>query len=257
MTRIFLLIIALQFAGSVFAQDYEREQRWTNEVVPDLVVGEAVKIEAASGRAFLGLYTKGNDSKPALVIVHGIGVHPDHGVIGVLRVKLADLGYTTLSIQMPVLAKEKMADDYYPALFPDASDRIGKAAVWLRAKGHRSLMLVSHSMGSWMANVYLDQTADAPYTAWICMGLTGGFRARIAGISWPMLNLKMPILDVYGENDLPASVNAAARRARSIADNPNAKQVRIAGADHFYAKRENNLVEEIDTWLKSLPLPQR
>jgi pimeloyl-ACP methyl ester carboxylesterase len=253
MIRILLFFVVLQFAGGVFAQDYEREQRWANEVVPDLVVGEAVKIEASSGRTFLGLYARGNDSNPVLVIVHGIGVHPDHGAIGILRVKLADLGYTTLSIQMPVLAKEKMADDYYPAVFPDASDRIGKAAAWLRAKGHRSLVLVSHSMGSWMANVYLDQTADASYAAWICMGLTGGFRARIAGISWPTLNLKLPILDVYGENDLPASVNAAARRARSIAGIPHVKQVRIAAADHFYAKRENSLVEEIDTWLKSLP----
>jgi pimeloyl-ACP methyl ester carboxylesterase len=257
MIRILLFCIVVQFTGSVFAQDYEREQRWANEIVPDLVVGEAVNIDAASGRAFLGLYAKGGDSKLALVIVHGIGVHPDHGVIGVLRVKLADLGYTTLSIQMPVLAREKMADDYYPAVFPDASDRIGKAGAWLRAKGHRSLVLVSHSMGSWMANVYLDQAADAPYAAWICMGLTGGFRTRIAGINWPMLNLKMPILDVYGENDLPPSVNAAARRARSIADIANAKQIRIAGADHFYAKRENSLVEEIDTWLKSLPSQQR
>lgn len=248
-----LCAVALLLAIDGGAQDFEREQRWANEIVPDLVVGDAVKIEAASGRPFLGLYAKGSDAKPALVIVHGIGVHPDHGVIGVVRTKLTDLGYTTLSIQMPVLAKEKMADDYYPALFPDASDRIGKAAAWLRAKGHRSLILISHSMGSWMSNVYLDQTADAPYAAWVCMGLTGGFRTRIAGINWPMLGVKIPILDVYGENDLPPSVSAAGRRARSIAGIPHAKQVRIAGADHFYAKQENKLVAEIDAWIASLP----
>ncbi len=39
-----------------------------------------------------------------VVVVHGLGVHPDWGLIGGLRTGLADAGYVTLSVQMPVLA---------------------------------------------------------------------------------------------------------------------------------------------------------
>jgi pimeloyl-ACP methyl ester carboxylesterase len=169
-----------------------------------------------------------------------------------MRVKLNDLGYTTLSIQMPVLGKDKGADDYYPALFPDAASRIASAAEWLNVKGYKRVVLISHSMGSWMSNVYLDQTPATPYAAWVCTGLTGGFRSRMLGIDWPMLNVKIPILDVYGENDLKPNLNAAARRASAIAGNAKSRQVLVDGADHFYDKREAKLVEEIDRWLGQL-----
>jgi pimeloyl-ACP methyl ester carboxylesterase len=187
--------------------------------------------------------------------VHGIGVHPDHGVIGSLRIRLADAGYTTLSIQMPVLEKEKMANDYYPALFPDALDRIDKAVIFLKAKGAERVVLISHSLGSWMSNVYLDQHSPAPFAGWVCMGLTGGFQSRVLGLNLPMLSVKIPILDVYGEKDLPPSLNAASRRASAIADLPNSRQVRIEGADHFYTGREAALSTEIQSWLASLTTP--
>jgi pimeloyl-ACP methyl ester carboxylesterase len=245
------LIIFL--AGDANAQDYAREKRWHDEILPTLVVGEATYISAKSGEKFLGLYATVPNSKTALLIVHGIGVHPDHGVIGALRVSLADAGYTTLSIQMPVLEKDKMANDYYPALFPDALDRIDKAALFLKSKGADRIVLISHSLGSWMSNVYLDQTTSPPIAAWVCMGLTGGFQSRVLGMNLPRLSVKLPIFDVYGEKDLPPSLAAAARRATAIADLAHSRQVRIDGADHFYAGKEAALSMAIQSWIKSLP----
>jgi surfactin synthase thioesterase subunit len=98
------------------------------------------------------------------------------GVTGLLRAKLSDIGYTTLAIQMPVQSKDAKVEDYFPPLFPDAADRMAKAADWLRAKGHTNVVLLSHSMGAWMANEYLDKAhASTPYKGWIVMGLTGGY----------------------------------------------------------------------------------
>ena len=119
-----LAIAATAIALPASAQDFEREKRWAAEVTPALVVGDAVQIKASSGREFLGLYTEAKNAKAALVLVHGVGLHPDHGVIGILRTRLADLGYTTLSIQMPVQAREAGVDDYYPKVF-----QIGRAHV--------------------------------------------------------------------------------------------------------------------------------
>ena len=240
------LVALLLAATAARAQDYEREKRWADEVVPGLVVGDAAWIEAASGRKFLGLYAPAKDAKGALVIVHGIGVHPDHGVIGVLRSRLNDLGYSTLAIQMPVLAADKRSDDYYPKLFPDAIDRIRKAAAWLVAKDGPRVAIVSHSMGSWMTNAYFDATPDSPFRAWACLGLTGGY-------SWGAYSSPRPLLDVYGENDLEPSVNAAWRRRMTLATGAaGSRQAMIAGTDHFYARKEGELAATLAEWFASV-----
>ena len=230
--------------ATAHAQDYEREKRWAEEVAPGVVVGDAVRIKAASGRDFLALYTEAGKAKPAIVLVHGVGVHPDFGVIGILRAKLADLGYTTLAIQMPVQGKDATVDDYFPKVFPDAADRMVKAAEWLKAKGHANIVLLSHSMGAWMANEYLDRAHEStPYRAWIVMGLTGGY-------SWGMRRYGMPILDVHGEQDLAPVLGAAGRRKFALKESNGSRQVRIAGADHHYTGRETDLVTSIDAFLR-------
>ena len=249
-----LILSAFLVTTVTQAQDYEREKRWAAEVVPTIVVGDAVQIKTSSGREFLGIYTEAkaaapapaNAAKPALVLAHGVGVNPDFGVIGILRARMADLGYTTLSIQMPVASKEATVDDYYPKAFPDAADRMARAAEWLKTKGHARVALVSHSMGAWMANEYLDkQHAQTPYQAWVVMGLTGGY-------SWTMRRYKFPILDVYGEKDIEPVLKADSRRRSALDSNNGSRQVRIAGADHHYDKREAELAAAIDSFLREV-----
>ena len=96
--RIFPFLFLLAAFGAA-AQDYEREKRWAAEIVPNIVIGDAVQIPGV-GRTFLGIFTESKIPKTAILLVHGVGVHPDYGVIGVLRAALSDLGYTTLSIQI-------------------------------------------------------------------------------------------------------------------------------------------------------------
>ena len=47
-------ILAIALASQAApAQDYAREKKWADEFVPAIVVGDAVKIRAASGRDFV------------------------------------------------------------------------------------------------------------------------------------------------------------------------------------------------------------
>ena len=236
----FLLALVAFAAG---AQDYDREKRWAAEIVPNLVVGEAVQIPIAS-RTFLGIYTEAKTPKPAILLVHGVGVHPDHGIIGTLRASLADLGYTTLSIQMPVQKSDAGLNDYYPKVFPEAVERIGAGAQWLKAKSASKIVLLSHSMGSWMSNVYYEQTREPPFAAWICMGLTGGYGG--------MQNVHVPVLDMYGEHDLPPVLRADSRRRAALRSITGSKQVMIPGADHHYIVKEKALVESIRDFIEAL-----
>lgn len=223
--------------GAAAAQDLEREKRWASEVVPNLVVGDAVSIRAE--REFLGIYAEVKDAKTAVLLVHGMGVHPDHGVIGSLRALLADLGYATLSLQMPVQRAEAGAEDY-PVLFPEAAERIQAGARWLADKGHPRIVLLSHSMGSRMANAYLERATADLFAGWVSLGITADYSKFAA--------LRLPVLDVYAENDFPAVLAASPRRRAALAAAGSA-QVMIPGADHYYTGRERELAAAVAAFL--------
>ena len=235
-----LLLAFLLVAGGATAQDYEREKRWAAEVVPNLVVGEAVSIRAR--REFLGIFTEVKGAKTAVLLVHGMGVHPDHGVTGILRASLADLGHATLSIQMPLQRSEAAADDY-PALFAEAAERIQAGAAWLAGKGHARMALLSHSMGSRMANTYFERAAKVPFAAWVSLGITSDY-AKVGA-------LRVPVLDVYAENDFPAVLEANPRRRAALGVAGSA-QVMVPRADHYYTGREKELATEIHAFLARL-----
>ena len=236
--RFFSTVLLLLCALSVSAADYGREKKWADEVSPGIVVGDPVYLELKQGHKFLTLLTEAKDAKAALVIVHGMGIHPDWGMVGTLRTQLADQGYTTLSVQMPVLAADAKAEQY-AADFPEAAERIGVAVDFLTAKGYKKIAVVSHSMGSRMSRQYVMKHQNN-LAAWASLGIGGG--DTYAGI-------RIPVLDLYGENDLPPVLKHVKERAASLKGNAGAKQVKMPKADHFYSNHEAEMVEAVKDFL--------
>lgn len=238
-----LSVIGLFFSGWVLASpvapDYGREKKWADEIVPGLVVGDAVYLETPrTQHKFLTLYTPVPDARTAAIVIHGTGIHPDWGLVGTLRTALADRGITTLSIQMPILAADVKSEAYH-ALFPEAAARIAVAVDFLKAKGYERIALVSHSMGSRMSSVYLTRKPDAAVKAWASLGLPqGDYRS-----------LKLPVMDLYGANDLPQVVDNAGKRKRTLGAVPGSRQVVIPLADHFFNGRENEMVNMVAIFL--------
>ncbi|MHB9103375.1 MAG: DUF3530 family protein [Sulfuricella sp.] len=241
--RFIVTALLVLFSLSAFAADYAREKKWADEIAPGIVVGDPVYLELKQGHKFLTLLTEAKDAKAALVIVHGMGIHPDWGMVGTLRTELADQGYTTLSVQMPVLAADAKAEGYL-ATFPEAASRIGVAVNFLSAKGYKKIAIVSHSMGSRMSRVYVKKHQNN-LVAWASLGIGGG--DTYAGIS-------IPVLDLYGENDLPPVLKHAKERAASLKGNVGAKQASVPEADHFYNNHEAEMVKAVKDFLdQTLP----
>lgn len=236
-----LACVLTLLCASASAQDYARERRWAQEIVPDVVVGDAVYLRQANRHEFLGLYVSVKNANAAVLLVHGRSVQPNFGIIGVLRVALADMGYTTLAIQMPVLAASVKSSEYYPKVFPDALERIRIGARWLRARGYSKVVLLSHGLGSWMANVYFNETRHTPFAAWVCLGRTGTFG--------PLKYVKAPVLDVYGQRDLPSVLRTVAVRRAELSHIPGSAQVMIHGTGHFYTGKESELAAVIGRFI--------
>ena len=242
-------LFALFFAPIAMGADYEREKRWADEITPGIVVGAPVYLQTRNGRKFLNLYTEAAKAKAAVIVVHGRGIHPDWGLIGVLRTGLAERAYTTLSVQMPVLAADAAGDVYLPH-FPEAGERLAAATRFLQAKGYKKIALVSHSMGARMSSDYLKNNPAAPLFAWVSISITNDTLGSL-GV------LKFPVLDLYGENDLPQVLENNKARAQAIEKIKGSVQIMAPQAEHFFNDRDDALIGYVKRFLDGALLALR
>jgi acetyl esterase/lipase len=205
------------------------------------MVGDAVWLAQKNGHKFLGLFVdKKEKSKGALIIAHGRGWSPDFELYGTLRTRLAEAGYSTLSIQLPVLPSTAILGLYRP-LYPDARERFQLAVNYLKAKGHANIGIVSHSLGATMANQYLIRTDDTTVKAWVFIGILQGLEE--------MYRIRIPTLDVYGSDDWSVTVWAAPERAQQLRGHAGSGQVMVPGAKHFFEGKEDELVKIVSGFL--------
>ena len=236
------MLAALLVAGSELAPaaDDTREDRWAQEVVPSLVVGEPVYLATSARPRVLAILTRPDGvSKGGVVVVHGLGVHPDWGLIGGVRGLLADAGFTTLSVQMPVLAADAPRDDY-AGTFVEAGDRIAAAAAWLHAHGSARVALVTHSMGAAMANAYLARPDALALAAWAPVGMPADFA----------IQPREPVLDVLAEREMPQVNDTAPLRLPRLPRDRCSRQITIAGTDHYFENRQKELAAAIVGFLE-------
>ncbi len=237
----FIICLLIINIDAYAAPDYAREKRWAAQVAPDILTGEVVYLTQKNQHKFLGIYTKAQKNKMAVIVVHGMGVHPNWGIISLLRLQLAEHGYTTFSIQMPILAANASYKSY-ATLFPDAVDRLKVAVSHLNNLGYKRITIVSHSNGSRMSREYLLDN-PASLTAWAALSLTQGDTFK---------GIKVPILDLYGEKDLPHVLASAAKRKASFENVSASKQITIPNADHFFNLHENQMIKTVITFLDGL-----
>lgn len=204
------------------------------------MVGDAVWLQQKNGHKFLSLYTEAKNAKVGLIIAHGRGWSPDFELYGTLRTRLAEMGYTTLSIQLPVLPSTAILGLYVP-LYPDARERFQLAVDFLKRKGYKDIAIVSHSLGATMANQYLIRTEDTSVKAWVFVGILQGLEE--------MYRIKIPVLDVFGSKDWDVTRWGAAERKKQIDKVPGSGQVIVPKATHFFEGQEEDLLKVIKAFL--------
>lgn len=247
--------LALATAVSAAAPDLAREQRMADEIVDAILDGDPVELQA-DGHNFMGIYTEADEPKGTVVILHGRGFHPDWStVIQPLRVGLVEHGWNTLSIQMPVLEKSAKYNDYVP-IFPASHGRIESALNYVRENSEGKVILLAHSCGSHMAHNWVHSSAQAAslFDAFVGVGMGATDYKQPMVEPFALDKMKMPLLDLYGEQDYPAVIRMAAEREAMIkkAGNPKSSQQVLAGADHYFVDKGDELVEAVAGWLDTL-----
>jgi len=259
LNHVFYTFLLFTFISASYASDLAREKRMADEIVDAIVDGEAVFLQA-DDKEFLSIYTEADDpAKGVAIILHGRGFHPDwQDVINPLRVGLAEAGWNTLSVQMPVLEKQAKYYDYLP-LFPKAIPRIEAAIAYAReqikdAGIDNKVVLIAHSCGAHMAMTWADVDSFEAIDAYVGIGMGATDYKQPMKQPFPLAKVKVPVLDVYAANDYPAVRKMAAARWQSIeqAGNSKSDQVIIPDADHYYSDLGDVLTSVISEWLDTL-----
>ena len=252
MFRIFFKVLMILFLPITYAfgaseykaySDYEREKNWADQIIPSIIVGDPVWIEQTNEHKFLGIYTEADSPKGAVIVAHGRGWNPDFELYGMLRILLADAGYSTLSIQMPILGGGAKVGDYIPT-YPEAFHRFDLAAEFLSEKGFKNISIVSHSLGATMANHYLITVDETLVNSWVFISILNGLQE--------MFRIKIPVMDVFASDDWEITVVGGYERKQQILKVEGSRQVVIQNALHFFERREETLASEIVQFLDSL-----
>ena len=248
------LIPALLLAEIYAAQpDYEREARLAEQIVDMILDGDPVWLEADQ-REFLGIYTEADESRAAVMILHGRGFHPDWAdAINPLRVGLVERGYSTLSLQMPVLAKDAKYYDYLP-VFDFAHARIEAGLRFLRENGHRKVILLAHSCGVHMAMDWIDENGDDSIDAYVGLGMGATDYGQPMRKPFPLAQMRVAVLDLYGANEFPAVLRAAPERLAMLeaGGHEQSRQLVLPQANHYFTDQGDALVAAVADWLDQL-----
>ncbi len=247
------IIFVMLWPTAGAASDLQKEQRWAEQISDSLLSGEVCELKAAE-TPFMGIYTESEQGPTgrAVILAHGIGAHPDWPeVVHPLRVGLPEHGWSTLSIQMPILANDAEVKEYLP-LFDESGPRLKAAVDYLHQQGAKTVVIVGHSLGASMAARFV---ADNPGTVdgLVIIGLSViGLDEKMNG-ALALEKITLPVFDLYGSRDLDGVLKSTDARARAAhkAGNPDYRQLAIEGGDHFFVGTEDEMVRRVYGWLKS------
>ena len=260
-----LLVFSVAGSGVVCSDvpgslpDRAREQRLRDQIVDGLLDGEPIELRTAAGVDFLAIRTNSvtRPARGSVVILHGRGFHPDWAdVVHPLRVGLTEHGWDTLSVQLPVLDKAAKYYDYYP-VFPAAGERIEAALAAARNLSAGKVVLIAHSCGSHMAQHWMlsnDPETRQPFDAFVGIGMGATDFRQPMRDPFALDRLKVPVLDLYGDDDYPAVHRLADERlaALRVGGNPASVQIVVPHADHYFRDRGEELLKAVSDWLDTL-----
>ena len=238
--------------------DLEREQRLADQTVDAILDGEPVYLTTADNTRFLAIEMQSMDGPPrrAAIILHGRGMHPDWSqVTAPLRTGLPAHGWSTLSLQMPVLAKDAKYYDYLP-VFPVAVPRIEAGIRYLRDQGVERIVLIAHSCSVHMSMAWVEARGDSGIDAYIGIGMGATDYQQPMPGPFPLENIRVPLLAIYGSNDYPAVHRQAAVITKKLPGlHPASAVQEIPGADHYFNDADDALLSAVAAWLATLVTP--
>lgn len=244
-----LLLLGLIWPMLAQSSDLLREQQLSVALERNLRQGSAIKLQA-EGREFLALHEEADSNavKGGVILLHHGAGHADSlGVIHGLRVGLINHGWETLSLQLP-LASEGAPEWESDQLIPKALPRIQAGLDYYTQRKLKQIVLIGHGLGGRMAARFVAEQPKPEIKGLILINMA--LRADQQADREALKKVKLPLLDLMGDRDLPALESARLRRETlRYGGNPDYRQDRIIGAGQDFIGREQMLLYRLAGWL--------
>ena len=159
---------------------------------------------------------------------------------------MAEAGWHTLSIQMPILHNDAEYEEY-AAIYPEVPGRLKAAERFMKEKGVETLLIVAHSQGATMSSYFLSRNPNQ-VDGFIAIGMNSNQKDSDINSAESLKNINIPVLDLYGSEDLPSVLETVERRAQAGRYNTRYSQQIINEANHFFDGMNDELLEAVATW---------
>ncbi len=259
--HIIIFLLSFMFTCQVSAQDIQaqnREQQIAEKLALIVDADEIISLKAPGGR-FIGIYqrAKTGESHGVVILAHGMGAHPDWpDVISPLRTQLPEFGWSTFSIQMPILSPDEPVAEYGKTL-KVAKSRLNAAIDYLHTWEIEQIILLGYSFGAVQVASYLASGKNKNVKAFVSVSMLSQKFIKPGLDVYKLIGgIDLPMLDIYGDEDLPDVRRGSDDRRLAASKNGNRdfKQIELKHAGHHYQGVEDALVEQIQIWLKNIIL---
>lgn len=238
--------------------NYAREIRMISQIEDAVLDGEVEYLSLENKRQVFSIYMQSelDKSKGGVIILHNRGQHANwDDLIKPLRVGLAEKGWDTLSVQMPVLDKQAKYYDYVP-IFPYAHERIEAAINFYKQRSIDNIILIGHGCGVHMSMSYIDKFGDDKLSAYVGIGMGATDYKQKMARPFPLDKMHVPVLDVFADNDFSGVIRLAESRKflMRAAGNTHNAQLVIENSGHYYQEQSavKNLINQVGIWLDAL-----
>jgi len=245
-----LILPSIIHSTSIYSPDKSRELMIYEQNLKEIFDGEHQYIDYKYGKySMLEIYDESNDT--AVLYLHGRGLNPNEQNLAYpVRVDMSDF-YNTYSLQLPVLKKQSTYLEY-TKIFYDSDERILSAIKHIDDK-NKKMIIIAHSCGVHMLMSYIrSKNLSKNVSSLVLIGSGAVDKGEKLIYEYPYDKIKVPVLDLYGENDFDLVLKKSAVRNKYIKkNNTKSQQIEIKSSDHYHADNSNQVITIVKKWLSN------
>ena len=246
----FLIIPFIVHCTPLYNPDKSRELMIYEQSLSEIFDGKHLYIDYMFGKySMLEVYNEEHNT--AVLFLHGRGLSPnEQNLANPLRVSMSNL-YNTYSLQLPVLKKQSTYLEY-TKIFYDSDERILSALEHIYKKNNK-VIIIAHSCGVHMLMSFIqNKNFTNNISSLVLIGSGAVDKGEKLIYEYPYGKIKVPILDLFGENDFNLVLKNANKRKQLIKEtSAKSQQIKIKSSDHYHTDNSERVITFVKKWLSN------
>ena len=246
----FMIVPFIAHCTHVYIPDKSRESMIYEQSLSEIFDGKHLYVDYKFGKySMLEVYDEEHNT--AVLFLHGRGLSPNEQNLAYpIRVTMGNL-YNTYSLQLPVLKKLSTYSEY-TKIFYDSDERILSALDHVYKKNNK-VIIIAHSCGVHMLMSFIqNKNLSKNVSSLVLIGSGAVDKGQKLIYEYPYDKIKVPILDLFGENDFNLVLKNANKRKQLIKQtNTKSQQIKIKSSDHYHTDNSERVITLVKKWLSN------